>query len=125
MHLGTLSLPKSEWRKLASVLEARLSGQTSLFPNDDEIEKFADLAMEHYEFNKIKKEDKLTRLHNRELITVDIQSVATTESRSRGSELVAYTTCNSSDFLDPLKSCLKIIHITLSPRLKGNTKEKS
>jgi len=31
MHLGALDLPKSEWPKLAAILEAKLAGQISLF----------------------------------------------------------------------------------------------
>ena len=39
MQLGTLTLPKSEWKKLACVLEAKLSGQSTLLPNEQIIEE--------------------------------------------------------------------------------------
>lgn len=51
MHLGTLLLPKSEWRKLAAVLESRLAGQLSLLEEQFSfISEAADKAFEHYQF---------------------------------------------------------------------------
>lgn len=51
MHLGTISLPKSEWRKLAAVLESRLAGQLSLFEEQFPfVAEAADKAFEHYQF---------------------------------------------------------------------------
>jgi hypothetical protein len=34
MRLGTLTLPKSEWRSLAALLESRLAGQISLLEDE-------------------------------------------------------------------------------------------
>jgi hypothetical protein len=42
LHLGTLTLPKSQWRDLAIVLESRLSGQQSIFEISPELYRIAD-----------------------------------------------------------------------------------
>ncbi|HYH04208.1 MAG TPA: hypothetical protein VEC37_14045 [Bacillota bacterium] len=34
LHLGTLEIPKTQWRALAALLEARLAGQASLLDTD-------------------------------------------------------------------------------------------
>jgi len=92
MHLGTLSLPKSEWRKLAAVLEARLAGQISLFEEEfPSITEAADKAFEHYQFTQSRRKERASQQENREIVPVDMKSVATGYSRSLGPELVANT----------------------------------
>ena len=49
MSLGQLSLPKSQWKKLAYALEQRLAGQQSLWEEEPEIEKEADTIMKQYQ----------------------------------------------------------------------------
>lgn len=90
MNLGTLDLPKSEWKKLALVLEMRLSGQISLFEDDLAIAEAADKAMAHYEFNNIKKTDRAILHSNQEFLCVDINHVDTMELRQLGPELVGH-----------------------------------
>jgi len=60
MHLGTLSLPRSEWRKLAALLESRLAGQISLFEEEfPAIAEAADKAFEHYKFVQARRKERL------------------------------------------------------------------
>ncbi|MDR3583844.1 MAG: hypothetical protein P4L59_00795 [Desulfosporosinus sp.] len=91
MHLGTLELLKSLWSKLAKVLEARLAGQTSLFEQNGPVSKVTDQAMEHFHFVQQKENDTSIRHSEREMLTVDTQSVNTSTFRSLGPELVAHT----------------------------------
>ncbi|KJS22263.1 MAG: hypothetical protein VR72_06715, partial [Clostridiaceae bacterium BRH_c20a] len=71
MHLGTLSLPKSEWRKLAAVLEERLSGQISLFEEQfPSITEAADKAFEHYLFTQSRRKERASQQENREIVPV-------------------------------------------------------
>ena len=91
MELGTLTLPKSEWRKLAAVLESRLAGQESLLAEDTVLVETADAAMKHYRFVQTKSLEKQQRHEQRHLVTVDMNSLSSSEHRSLGPELVAHT----------------------------------
>jgi len=106
MHLGTLSVPKSEWRKLATVLESRLAGQLSLLEEEDSnIAKVADRAFDHFNFVNSRRKESVSRQENQEIVQVDIQSIATGESRSLGPELVANTMWEELSFNKILRSC--------------------
>ncbi len=90
MHLGTISLPKSEWRKLAKILESRLAGQPSLFEEEyPAITEAADKALEHFRFIQSGRRERAARKEDRHLVQVDVQSIGTGYSRSLGPELVA------------------------------------
>ncbi|HUW64735.1 MAG TPA: IS1634 family transposase, partial [Spirochaetia bacterium] len=90
MHLGTLSLPKPEWRKLAKVLESRLSGQLSIIEEGaPTIIEAADKAFDHYRFIESQRKERASREENREIVQVDVQSIGTGHSRSLGPEMVA------------------------------------
>ena len=91
MQLGSLSLPKSEWPKLAAILEARLAGQASLFEEDAVLAKLALEKLEHADFVEKRQVEKINYQSNQELVTIDLQSVGVSESRSLGPELVAHT----------------------------------
>jgi len=106
MHLGTLSLPKSEWRKLAAVLEARLAGQISLFEEElPSIVEAADKAFEHYQFTQSRRKERASQQESREIVPVDLKSVVTGYSRSLGPELVANTIWERLNFDKILISC--------------------
>lgn len=105
MELGTLALPKSQWRKLAALLEARLAGQLSLFEDDGELSGSADHAMEHYDFLQTKQEEKTVRKDQRELVNIDMNSVETSVSRSLGPELVAHSYWERLGFNALLNAC--------------------
>lgn len=105
MHLGELSLPKSEWKKLADALEARLSGQTSLFMIDPKIDAIAAQAIEHHELVQSKIEDKTRREKEADFVSVDLNSATTTEARTVGPEIVANSIWESLNFDAILKNC--------------------
>ena len=84
MNLGKVNLKKSDWRKLAFVLEGKLSGQDSLL-KEPEINAAADAAMENYDFYKIRKKNKTPKGRS---LTIDPQKVSATACRSLGPELV-------------------------------------
>ncbi|HAG11439.1 MAG TPA: transposase, partial [Desulfotomaculum sp.] len=58
MSLGQLNLPKDDLKKLAFVLEGRITGQASLFEDDGYITKIADQAMAHFDFNTLRRKEK-------------------------------------------------------------------
>jgi len=105
MHLGTLELPKSLWSKLSKVLEARLAGQASLFEQDGPVSKVADQAMEHFQFVQQKEKETSIRHSEREMLTIDTQSVNTSTFRSLGPELVAHTFWQRLGFDELLEQC--------------------
>ena len=105
MNLGTLSLPKSEWPKLAAILEARLAGQAALYEDDDpELSKLAAEKLEHSRFVKKRDRDRKARQENQELVSVDLNSVNTSDGRSLGPELVAHSFWEKLEFDAVLKS---------------------
>ena len=91
MHLGTLELPKSDWPKLAKILEARLAGQNSLFEEETLMATAADRAMDYYSFIQKKDEEKSARKQKQTLCTIDLESVEHSMTRSLGPELVAHS----------------------------------
>jgi transposase len=106
MNLGTLSLPKSEWPKLAALLEARLAGQAALYEDDDsELAKLAAEKLEYSSFVKKRDRDRRTRQENQELISIDLNSVNTSDARSLGPELVAHSFWEKLEFDAILDSC--------------------
>ena len=88
MQLGTLELPRSKWKALAACLERKLSGQTTFVEESPEIEATASSAMEQYEVVARKKEERTKRETEQNLVTVDLNTTATTQNRSLGAELV-------------------------------------
>jgi transposase len=106
MNLGTLTLPKSEWPKLAAILEARLAGQTALYDDDNpELSELAAQKLEHSTFVKKRERDRKVRQENQVLISVDLNSVNTSDARSLGPELVAHSSWEHLGFDTTLKSC--------------------
>lgn len=84
MNLGKVNLKKSDWRRLAFVLEARLSGQESLI-DEPEINAAADAAMRNYDFYKIRKKKEAKELKP---LTIDPEKIGAGTCRSLGPELV-------------------------------------
>jgi len=91
LSLPELNLPKSEWRKLAMALEARIGGQLSLFEEEPRIAAAAEQAMRHFDFHQLRHKDQQERATGQEWTSVDLQSVEATEFRSLGPELVGHT----------------------------------
>jgi transposase len=105
MHLGELTLPKSEWPKLASILETCLAGQEPLFNEHPELSNLALEILDHAHFVKTRKKEQVSRESSQQLLTIDLNSVATSESRSLGPELVAHSMWERLDFGRILESC--------------------
>lgn len=105
MQLGTLNLPRSEWKKLAAALEGRLAGQTTLFEDEQAIAEAADKAMAHYSFNQKKAKAKDERQVQATFTSVDLNSVTTGESRSLGPELAGHATWKQLGLGDILSDC--------------------
>ena len=105
MHLGTLDLPKSDWPKLAKILEARLAGQSSLFEDDTQMASAADRAMDYYSFVQTKDEEKSARKQKQMFCSIDLESVEHTMNRSLGPELVAHAFWERLGFDQLLQAC--------------------
>lgn len=105
MNLGTVLLPKSEWKKLAYALEAKLTGQASLLENEPEIERVASKAIEHSRLVQNIKENEITAKKNRELLTIDLKSLKTRRNRTLGPELVGDKAWGLLDFDVILSGC--------------------
>ncbi|MEQ6391347.1 IS1634 family transposase [Bacillaceae bacterium S4-13-58] len=105
MQLGTLTLPKSEWKKLAAALEGRLAGQTTLFEEDQAIADAAEQAMANFSFTQQKSHAKEERQEKGTLVSVDLASITTAESRSLGPELVGHSLWNRLELNEILSAC--------------------
>jgi len=84
MNLGKVSLKKPDWRRLAFVLEGRLSGQDPLI-DEPEINAAADAAMRNYNFYKIRKRQETLKHKS---LTIDPQKIGASTCRSLGPELI-------------------------------------
>jgi transposase len=88
MPLGQLTLPKSEWKKLAHALEYQLSGQETLLEIiDQDIETLSLKLISNNSLSESIKA-KSSDPSNKELITIEAGSLATSKSRTLGAELV-------------------------------------
>lgn len=87
LNLGTIDIPKSRWKELAFLLEQRYKGQEVFDSLSPDLEKAADNLYARAEYYKAKPEVEKKIKDQRELETVDIQSLQVSESRSLGPEL--------------------------------------
>lgn len=96
LELGKLDLPKEEWKLLADQIEAKITGQQSLFHVDENIENLAT----HYANLIIHKH--LISCESKEMVseeedifseyeTVDVNSLSNSRSRTIGTEYVGYS----------------------------------
>ena len=86
LNLGTIDIPKSRWKELAFLLEQRYKGQEVFASQSPDLEKAADNLYARAEYYKAKPEAEQKIEDQRELETVDIQSLQVSESRSLGPE---------------------------------------
>jgi len=105
MHLGTLDVPKSQWRQLAAILEARLSAQASLLEDDAELSEAANQLMKRHNFADNQRLEKQERQVAADIVAVDLNSIATADSRSLGPELVGHAFWEKLEFDRILTSC--------------------
>lgn len=97
LHLGPLVLNKVELKKLARILEARLSGQPSLFETERKLVQIADEAIQSLEFRRAETTEQETKPAP-DLVAIDINSVGTQTSRSAGPELIGHFAWNTLGF---------------------------
>ena len=105
MHLGKLDVPRSQWRHLAAILESRLSAQTTLLEDEGELSELADQLMKRHNFVADERVEKQERNSAANIVAVDINSIATTDSRSLGPELVGNSFWEKLKFDRILSSC--------------------
>ena len=108
MSLGQLTLPRSEWKKLAHALECQLSGQSTLLEeNDKEIERIAlSLISNRRLSKKLQVRDASPVQSSQNLVTVDLNTISTVNTRSIGAELVCQNIWTMLGFEQILKKCL-------------------
>ena len=93
MHLGTLKLPKSDWKILAAILEQRILGQQQLFEGIDvAITEFADQLLRSFQYQKLHSDKTIVTPAAEDVVTADLSTLAISDSRSLGAELVAHDT---------------------------------
>ena len=90
LDLGTLDLPKEQWKALADTIEAKLSGQKSLFKVDEAIEKLASfyaqiIIQRHLQTPE---ETESPSAPDAQYETVDLNSLDTLQCRTIGGEYV-------------------------------------
>jgi transposase len=93
LNLGTLELPKEQWKTLANAIEAKLTGQKSLYPLDESIESlaihYAQLIIKKklYHPAQAKKQDNEPAYE-----TIDMRSLTDSNCRTLGAEYVGLAT---------------------------------
>ncbi len=89
LNLGTVDLPKDQWKSLADRIEAKVQGQKSLFHVDDHIEglatHYANLIIQR---NLVVYHDKEIEKEEPQYETVDIRSISNSKIRTIGPEHV-------------------------------------
>jgi transposase len=107
MSLGQLTLPRSEWKKLAHALECQLSGQTTLLEeNDKDIESIAlKLISDKRLSQNLQLQKNSPGEPSQNLVTVDLNTIRTINTRSLGPELVCQKIWAMLGFDQILKKC--------------------
>ena len=107
MCLGQLTLPRSEWKKLAHALECQLSGQITLLDeNDKNIELVAlNLVSNNKLSQKLQIQKDSPDQLNQNLLTVDMNTISTINTRSIGPELVCQKIWTMLGYEQILKKC--------------------
>lgn len=105
MHLGTLDLPKTKQKELAHLLTCRISGQTSIIEENNDLTELADSLMKHHDFKEKKREEINTEQNRDDLTLVNLDTVNTTTARTLGPEIVANTMWERLDMDEILKGC--------------------
>lgn len=96
LDLGTLEIPKEQWKMLADAIEAKVSGQKSMFTVDQKIETlaahYAQMIIQHHLQQQPQaagsKEPPEAKYE-----TVDVHSLQNLQSRSIGGEYVGLAAC--------------------------------
>ena len=105
MHLGTIDIPKSQWRHLAAILEMRLSGQGTVLEDNEELSDLANQIMKRHDFVANQRIEKQEREIAADIVAIDLNTIATSNSRSLGPELVGNSFWNKLQFDQILSQC--------------------
>jgi len=105
MYLGALDLPKAQWRALAAILEARFTGQSGLFEAEPHLQTIADTAFASHDVKESLRHARSEREAGSEMVRVDLQSAATSLSRSLGPEMVASAFFDRLGITQTLSQC--------------------
>ena len=108
MNLGLLDLPRREWKKLAHALECQLSGQISLLEDHDSY--IDDLALSLVSNNKLSEKLNIsesfdTRSDEKDLISINLNTVSVEKTRNIGSEIVCQGVWDLLKFDNILTDC--------------------
>ena len=91
LHLGRLKLAKEQWKALADTIEAKLSGQQSLYPIDETIETLADHYAQLIIKNRLAREPRSAVSEEEQeprYEEIDLHSIETSKCRTLGAEYV-------------------------------------
>jgi transposase len=127
MPLGTLTVPRIDWKRLAHALECRITGQQSLLKaHDADLERLAlklvsnnDLSksLEILIETKLQEQEELLKKPDRSrYVPIDLYSVKMKETRSLGAELLcmkAWEILGFCDILKKLRFSLTSISLTM------------
>jgi hypothetical protein len=94
LNLGQLTIPKEQWKALADTIEAKLSGQQSLYPIEEAIETLADhyaqLIIKNRMSQAVTESDSSASENEQQprYETVDLNSIENSKCRTLGAEYV-------------------------------------
>jgi len=94
LNLGELTIPKEHWKALADTIEAKLSGQQSLYPIEDAIEALADHYAQLIIKNRMSQavdessSSDYEKKQEPRYETVDLNSIENSKCRTLGAEYV-------------------------------------
>lgn len=103
MHLGTIDLPENRWKELAFLLEQRYLGQMSFTSRSPDLEQMADDLFARAEFAQARPAAEQKAKDERDLATVDLNSVRIGQSRSLGPELAVQAVWDDLGLADLLR----------------------
>ena len=89
MGLGSVDIPRELWAELAYCLEMKLSGQQRWMKQDEHVEKLADELLAKQLLKSEKQAQREKREQHEQIMSVDVQSLATLQTRALGAEIVA------------------------------------
>lgn len=110
LNLGKTEVPKNRWKELAFLLKQRCCGQEVLTSLSPELEKTANDLYARSSFNQAKPKAEAQVVEQRDLETVDLNSIQVSESRSLGPELAAMKMWNDLELSDILSQNGLTVH---------------
>ena len=127
MPLGTLTIPRLDWKRLAHALECRITGQKSLLQEHDaDLERLALKIVSNNDLSKSLEVFREAKLEEREAlqkqtdpsryVPIDLSSVRMKETRSLGAEalcMMAWDMLGFADILQKLKLSVRTISIAM------------